>query len=115
MPAPGLNNGDLVKILYSQNNWTSGAIQTYTNVTMIGGNPYVEFTTTHFTDFAVVGFGTGTFVINNDDAITPTKYVTLNIYNPNGGVQMRFSNDGTGWSVWENYATTKSWTLTAGG
>lgn len=27
---------------------------------------------------------------------------------------MRFSNDGTNWSEWENYATTKSWTLAAG-
>jgi len=95
MPAPGRLDGELVKVLYSENNWSTKFIQTYTYVTTIGGNPYVEFTTNHFTDFAVVGLGTGTFVINNDAVSTTNKTVTLNIYHPNSSARMRFSNDST--------------------
>jgi len=31
-----------------------------------------------------------------------------------GVAQMRFSNDGSSWTSWEPYATSKSWTLTSG-
>jgi hypothetical protein len=52
------------------------------------------------------------------------KDVTLNITGTDNGtiksspasanLRMRFSNDGTTWSAWENYAATKNWTLAAG-
>ena len=31
-----------------------------------------------------------------------------------GVAEMRFSNDGTGWSSWEEYVTTRNWTLLSG-
>ncbi|MCX7037904.1 MAG: hypothetical protein NT005_02035 [Spirochaetes bacterium] len=58
-----------------------------------------------------------TFVINNDAANTSSSSVNLNIDVSDGGSgmsEMHFSNDGSTWSLWEPYATTKSWSLTAG-
>jgi len=41
--------------------------------------------------------------------------LTLSATDAGSGLsQMRFSNDGTNWSAWDTYATTKSWTLTSG-
>ena len=59
----------------------------------------------------------GSIVINGGVVSTHTAYVTLTLYasDPQSGVsQMRFSNDGTNWSDWETYASTKQWTLTPG-
>ena len=51
-------------------------------------------------------------MINNDSGSTNNQNVTLTIAAPT--VQnMRFSNNGTIWSDWETYATTKSWSLSA--
>lgn len=59
----------------------------------------------------------GTMLINNGAATTAVTGVTLNstVSDAHSGVaQMRFSNNGSSWSAWETYASTKSWTLTSG-
>jgi parallel beta-helix repeat protein len=59
----------------------------------------------------------GSIIINNDDANTTTQSVTLNLWasDATSGVsQMRFSNDGTNWTSWEAYATSKAWNLSLG-
>ena len=58
----------------------------------------------------------GTVLINNGAARTNSTAVTLKLSAtdpaPSFGVaQMRFSNNGSTWSGWEAYATTKGWTL----
>jgi hypothetical protein len=60
---------------------------------------------------------TGTISINNGATYTNSTSVTLTLSasDAHSGVsKMRFSNDGVSWSSEENYATSKSWTLTAG-
>ena len=48
-------------------------------------------------------------------ATTRTVTLTLSASDATSGVsQMRFSNDGTSWSAWEAYGTSKSWTLASG-
>lgn len=61
----------------------------------------------------------GSVLINDDARNTskPTVELTLSATDNQGGSgmgSMRFSNDGTNWSGWEPYATTKSWTLASG-
>jgi len=51
--------------------------------------------------------------VNNDDDYTTQRDVTLNM-SISGATQMRFSNDGTTWSAWEDYADTCSWSLAEG-
>ncbi|HHN93426.1 MAG TPA: hypothetical protein ENK17_01535, partial [Anaerolineae bacterium] len=41
----------------------------------------------------------------------PTVPLTLNSSDANGVAQMRFSDDGSNWSAWEPYTTTRTWTL----
>lgn len=59
----------------------------------------------------------GTMIINSDDvytnnpAITITASVTDSGSLPSGMQSMRFSNNGTSWSAWEDYAGTKTWAL----
>lgn len=52
-------------------------------------------------------------VINSDEASTSTTDVDVQntVF---GAAQMRFKNDGSDWSAWEPYATSKSWTLPSG-
>lgn len=62
---------------------------------------------------------TGTVLINQGAPYANSSAVKLNLSakDNSSGVglgQMRFSNDGTNWSCWEAYATTKSWNLTSG-
>lgn len=62
---------------------------------------------------------TGSITINGGNNSTKKAAVTLGLSatdNPGGaGVRdMRFSNDGTNWSAWEPYVTSKSWSLPAG-
>jgi len=59
---------------------------------------------------------TGSIVINGDATYTTSTSVTLTLSasDANGVSQMCFSNDGTNWTAWEPYATSKSWTLTSG-
>ncbi|MGB5933109.1 MAG: Ig-like domain-containing protein, partial [Anaerolineae bacterium] len=58
---------------------------------------------------------TGSILINGGDEYTDSTGVTLTLSasDTNGVSQMRFSNDGTSWSIWESYTTSKTWTLTA--
>ena len=59
---------------------------------------------------------TGTITINNETASTSSPAVTLKLSaNDTSGIdQMRFSNNGTDWTPWETYATSKNWTLPSG-
>ncbi|AHB41806.1 hypothetical protein P148_SR1C00001G1027 [candidate division SR1 bacterium RAAC1_SR1_1] len=111
MPALGKNIDDVVDIFYSQNLSSNWSFHGTSTVIDIAGIPYVEFTTDHATYFAI-GEGTGSFVINNDDASTNSQNVTLNI---SGAIAyMRFSNDNSNRSAWESISDTKSRTLSAG-
>jgi uncharacterized delta-60 repeat protein len=59
----------------------------------------------------------GVVSINSGAAYTTTTSVTLSLYASDAGTgvaTMRFSNDGTGWTSWEAYATTRIWTLLPG-
>jgi parallel beta-helix repeat protein len=59
----------------------------------------------------------GSILINNGEAYTTSLPVTLNLSatDPLSGMaQMRFSSNGTSWSIWENYNTSKAWNLTSG-
>ncbi|MBT3316653.1 hypothetical protein HN388_01600, partial [bacterium] len=58
----------------------------------------------------------GTFVINNDDAITNSVDVTLYnaITDDNAPLEMQFSNDNTTFSSWVAYDATASFALTVG-
>jgi murein DD-endopeptidase MepM/ murein hydrolase activator NlpD len=60
---------------------------------------------------------TGSVVVNGGDEFTVSATVALTLSASDDGVgvdDMRFSNDGSTWSGWEDYATAKSWTLAAG-
>ena len=60
---------------------------------------------------------TGTMVINGGAATTNTTAVTLTLNftdNASGLAQMRFSSDGTTWTVWVAYAATSPFTLPTG-
>ena len=59
----------------------------------------------------------GYILINNEEAYTTTLNVTLSLWasDATSGVsQMRLSNDGTNWTAWETYATSKAWNLSLG-
>ncbi len=59
---------------------------------------------------------TGSMIINNGDAFSTTRGVTLNMTasDENGVAQFRASNDGTNWSNWYAFATSYAWLLKAG-
>jgi hypothetical protein len=61
---------------------------------------------------------TGSMAINSGASVTKTGNVTLSLTYEDGdgsGVtKMRFSNNGSTWSGWENPADSKSWALTTG-
>jgi hypothetical protein len=60
---------------------------------------------------------TGSITINSGAPYTSSTSVTLELSAQDAGsgvFQMRISNDGTNWSDWEPYATSKAWTLTSG-
>jgi FtsP/CotA-like multicopper oxidase with cupredoxin domain len=54
--------------------------------------------------------------INNGSRVTNSTSITLtlNATDPNGISKMQFSNDGVNYTIEENYAVTKAWTLTGG-
>ena len=57
---------------------------------------------------------TGTISINSGASYTTSTSVTLTLSCSDSGSgcsQMRLSNNGTTWNAWENYATSKTWTL----
>ncbi|MBZ0219539.1 MAG: chitobiase/beta-hexosaminidase C-terminal domain-containing protein [Candidatus Methylomirabilis sp.] len=59
---------------------------------------------------------TASVTINGGAASTGSSNISLilSCSDVSGCSQMRFSNNGTTWSSWESYATSKSWTLVAG-
>jgi hypothetical protein len=60
---------------------------------------------------------TGSIIINSGAATTDTMSVTLTLSaadNLSSVAAMQFSNDNVNWSAWENYAATKSYTLSSG-
>jgi len=60
---------------------------------------------------------TGSISIENGKSNVNYSSVTLTLSasdSVSGVSQMRFSNDGSSWSSWESYNTSKSWTLTSG-
>jgi hypothetical protein len=60
---------------------------------------------------------TGSIAIDGGAAYANSTSVSLDLSasDPTSGVDaMRFSNDGSSWSGWEPYGTSKSWTLTSG-
>ncbi|MEZ4387975.1 MAG: fibronectin type III domain-containing protein [Candidatus Krumholzibacteriia bacterium] len=52
----------------------------------------------------------GSFAIAGGAATTTTLAVTLN-NSVTEAMEMRFSNNGSSWSAWQDYASTRSWTL----
>ena len=61
----------------------------------------------------------GSIIINNNSAWTNNPNVSLALnctdgVNGTGCSQMRFSNDGITWTLWESYAAGRSWTLVSG-
>ena len=73
-------------------------------------------------DSAVIGTDdeapSGSIEIDGGAAYARTTSVTLGVSATDTGCaglgEMRFSNDGSNWSAWETYTTTKSWTLEPG-
>ena len=116
IPTFGQTIGDMANIYYAEDNSVSWYPQTKTLVIDKNGEPYVEFSTNHFTDFAVTipqgGYG-GSFVINNSATSTTSQNINLTITMNPTPIQMRFSNNNTSRSSWEAYNTNKSWTLTS--
>lgn len=59
----------------------------------------------------------GAIIINNGADFTDSTsvFVAMSATDNSGVVSaMRYSNDGSAWSAWESYATSKPWTLTPG-
>jgi hypothetical protein len=56
---------------------------------------------------------TGTYAINDGSSYSMTADVSLNL-DFEDAREMKFSNDGVSYSVWEPYATSKDWVLSAG-
>lgn len=56
---------------------------------------------------------TGSFSINNDAVYSTSQSVTLRMTASSDTTQMQFSNDNINWSSWENFASTKTWNLSA--
>jgi hypothetical protein len=86
---------------------------------------YVQFrdvignVSTNYTDTIVLDTTapSGTIVINAGAAFTNSTSVNLTLSATDTGTgvsQMQFSNDGSSWSGWESYATSKSWSIIGG-
>ena len=59
----------------------------------------------------------GSVIINNGDPVTGSASVTLTLWATDAGCGvsgMRLGNEGPSWTQWENYATSRDWTLTPG-
>ena len=84
------------------------------NIYIPGGTP--EHGNGPYYDYWVQDFGSRSgvypIVINNEAYSTTNCTVQLYIYNPGGGQQMRFSNNGSSWSDWESFNENKEWNLT---
>ena len=117
VPTTELSVGESINIYSSEDNWANWTLHTNWLVEDILWTPTVQFTTNHFTEFAItVPLSVSwTFTINSDAASTTSNTVTLNISTTPTANYMRFANDTpSGWSAREAYSTSKSWTLSAG-
>lgn len=110
--------GEHMDVYYSEDNWNTWQFHTGATIVSLSGLSYVEFQTTHFTDFAIVGVGelppeslTWSFVINNDSEYTLTWNVTLTL-DASWATDVRFQNEGGAWSEWFGYTWTYQWMLT---
>lgn len=119
------------KMRFSNNNinWTPWEDYTSTKpYTLMVGNGtkrvYVQFkddagNISTYSDTIVLDttFPTGSIKIKNGATYAKSTKVTLNLLASDTGgsglSQMRFRNYGYGWSSWQSYSTTKSWTLPA--
>ena len=96
-----LASGDGTKTVYVKYQDNAGNVST----------PYTDTITLDTTE------PTGSVSINDGATYADTTSVTLALSADDalsGVAQMRFSNDGSNWSDWESYGTSKSWTLTTG-
>ncbi|SEW36554.1 gliding motility-associated C-terminal domain-containing protein [Chitinophaga sp. YR573] len=83
----------------------TGVVPTTTNVPYTSGPAYTIDKTPPV----------GSIVINSGATLTNNATVTLTLAATDAsGIQMRFSNDGSAWSSYQAYATSKSWALSAG-
>jgi gliding motility-associated-like protein len=83
----------------------TGVVPTTTNVPYTSGAVYTIDKTKPV----------GSIVINSGSTITNNATVALTLAATDAtSMQMRFSNDGSSWSAYEAYATSKSWPLSAG-
>ncbi len=96
-----LSAGDGIKTVYVQFKDTAGNVSpAYTDTIRLDTTPPA-----------------GSIVINSGAAWTNTLLATLTVSASDAGsgvALMRFSNNGTVWSAWESYTTSKAWTLAAG-
>jgi len=67
-------------------------------------------------DIELVRDVTCSILINSGDEYTalPEVILDLSSFSASGVEEMRFQNEGSGWSEWEPYAEEKSWSLSAG-
>lgn len=110
----------------------AGNATSYTVTSLISDVTYYFATTAYDTSANESGFSnevsktievvsdttapTGTISINSGASYSTSTSVTLNLSCSDAGSgcsQMRLSNNGTTWDAWENYATSKTWTLPA--
>ena len=90
-----------------------------TYVLSIAATGYSNYTDNSFTvnsDLSGLNFYTtlaGSVIINNNSPYTKSRTVTLNLSSP-AAKFMQFSNDGTVWSAWESFKTSRSWSIASG-
>ncbi|MCX6029784.1 MAG: CAP domain-containing protein [Chloroflexi bacterium] len=76
----------------------------------INGGPFYHYWTQDFG----ARYSVWPLVIAGEAFQTPILNVSLFVYTPTTPSQVRFSNDGSAWSVWQPFMTTVSWALSPG-
>lgn len=94
--------GDGLKTVYAQVGDTAGNVISFQYDITLDANP-----------------PSGSISINNDETSTNDQNVQLalnanDFVSPTSSIDMRFSNNGTSWTPWENYSTSKTWSLSSG-
>lgn len=94
--------GDGSKTVYAQVRDTAGNIISFQYDITLDANP-----------------PNGSISINSDETSTNDQNVQLDLtandfVSPTSAIDMRFSNDGTSWTPWEIYSTSKTWSLSSG-
>jgi hypothetical protein len=93
-----LSSGDGTKYVYAECRNSAGQISDYVSDDVILDSSPPPYISIH---------------INNGAKTTTSKNVRLGLY-CFSAQQCRYSNDESTWSAWEQYSTSKSWTLTGG-